>query len=587
MKLIVSLLAVALTAMSLGGSAVAQTAEPADLIFHGGKVWTVDDAKSQAEAVALRDNRIVRVGSDQEVLALRGPATRVVDLAGKLVLPGFIDGHTHFGNATDWFFEVMVTGAENVDVIYDELRAAVQRVPAGMWITSGTFATFDKAPRAGEQPDPFMPDLAVVDRIAPNHPVLLKRYDGAYFVNSKAFEVMRTGPHTANPDGGEYVRDANGRLTGVILGTARDRIEQGMAPRSRASRLIGARAVIQEMNRHGITTIHDIARIDEVSQRQIFHTHVERSSTDMAIFTALRDSGELTVRLRPLLSLPAWHDLPSLGFTPGSGDDLIRFYGGLKAFVDGYLMFEGRGGDPENRGNFTFRFMDEQTMERDIVESAAAGFKPGVHVVGDKAIHLLLDWYEAAIREGSLDDPRFRIIHMFYPTTADIERAGRLRLSADVTPDHFLRDYRTIDDELGPERAANAHAYKSMLRAGMRLNIVSDWPGSFYKASGIAPLNPLENIYLAVTRQDTSGWPDGGWHPQERLTVEEAIRAMTLTPAETTFDEDRLGSISEGKLADLVVLSKDILSIPPRELLDTEVVYTVFDGKIIHQRQDH
>jgi predicted amidohydrolase YtcJ len=558
---------------------------PADLIFHGGKLWTVDEARPVAEAVAIRGNRIIRVGDDRDVLALRGPATRVIDLDGRLMLPGFIDGHTHFENATDWFFEVAVTGAESVDVIYDELRAAVQRVPKGMWITSGSFATFGRAAGRGEPAALFMPDLDVVDAIAPDHPVLLKRFDGAHFVNSKAFELMRMTPHVESPRGGEYVRDpTTGRLTGVVLGTARHRIEESMPPRSRASRLIGARAVVQEMNRHGITTIHDIARVDEISQRQIFHTHVERSSTDVGIFTALKDRGELTVRLRPLLSLPAWHDLASLGFTPGSGDDLIRYYGGLKAFVDGYLMFEGRADRPEDRGRFTFRFVDEETMERDIVQSSAAGFIPGVHVVGDRAIHLLLDWYEKAIRENSLTDPRFRIIHMFYPTASDIQRAGRLRLAADVTPDHFLRDYRTIDDELGPERAANAHAYGSMLRAGIRLNIVSDWPGSFYKESGIAPLNPLENIYLVVTRQDTSGWPEGGWHPQERLTVEQAIRAVTLTPAETTFEEDRLGSIMEGKLADLVVLSRDILSIPPRELLETEVVYTVFDGKLIYER---
>jgi predicted amidohydrolase YtcJ len=571
-----------LLGVSLLGSAVAapaQTPQPADLIFHGGKVWTVDAARPTAQAVAVRGNLIARVGSNRDVLALRGPSTEVVDLRGRLLLPGFIDGHTHFENAADWFYEVMVTSARDVSVVYDELRAAVQRVPEGMWITSGTFGTF------GSAPDLFAPDLRVMDQIAPNHPVLLHRYDGRGFANSKAFELIRVNRSSANPGGGEYVRDpVTGELTGELRGNALHRVEQGMPPRTRASKLIGARAVQREFLRHGITTIHDIARVDELTQRAIFHTNVERSASNLGIFTDLHSRGELAVRLRPILGLDTWRGLPALGITPGSGDDILRYYGGLKAFVDGYLMFEGRVDQPENRGDFTFRFVNEDSISNRIVAASAAGYRPAVHVVGDRAIHLLINWYERAIRENRLTDPRFRIIHMFYPTQADIERAGRLRLSADVTPDHFLRDYRTIEGEIGPERARTAHGYKSMLRAGIRLNIVTDWPGSFWKNQGVAPISPLENIYLVVTRQDTEGRPAGGWHPEERLTVEEAIRAMTLSPAETTFEEDRLGSIAEGKLADLVVLSKDILSIAPRELLTTEVDFTVMDGRIVHRR---
>lgn len=573
----------AMLLLAVPTSTWADSPGPADLILHGGKVWTVDDAQPVAEAVAVQGNRIISVGTNESVLALRGDATQVLDLEGRLVLPGFIDGHTHFENAADWFFEVMVTGATQVEQVYDELRAAVERVPPGMWITSGSFATFGRAPRQGQDASLFMPELAAVDAIAPDHPVLLKRFDGAYFVNSKAFELIRITRNTPNPGGGEYVRDpATGELTGVVLGTARDRIEQSMPPPSLASKLIGARAVLSELHRHGVTTIHDIARVNEISQRQVFHTHVERSSTDMSIFTTLYERGELTVRLRPLLTLPTWRELDGLALGPGAGDDLLRYYGGLKGFVDGFLMFEGRRSNPENRGGFTFRFVDEETIERDIVESSAAGYIPAVHVGGDKAIHLLLNWFEKAIEENALEDPRFRVIHMLYPTAEDIQRAGRMRLAVDVTPDHFLRDYRTLDDEFGPVRAASAHAYKSMLDAGMRLNIVSDLPGSFYKASGLAPIDPMVNIYHVVTRQDHSGWPEQGWHPEQRLTVEEAIRAMTLTPAETTFEEDRLGSISPGKLADLVVLSRDILSIPPREILETIVVYTIFDGKVVY-----
>ena len=568
----------ALLALLLPVRALAQTQPPADLIFHGGKVWTVDESRPVAQAVAVRGNRIVRVGSNREVLALRGPATEVVDLRGRLLLPGFNDGHTHFENAADWFYEVMITNATDVNVIYDQLRLAVARVPEGMWITGGPFATFGRAPHL------FAPELRVLDEIAPNHPVLIRRYDGTGFANTRALQTIRITRGSANPGGGEYVRDAAGNLTGELRGTAYERIFRSMPPPSRASKLIGARAVQREFNRHGITTIHDIARVDALSQREIFHSHVERSASDLGIFTYLHAAGELTVRLRPILSLNTWQGLAGLGLTPGAGDDMIRYYGGLKAFVDGYLMFEGRVNNPENRGDFTFRFIDEPTIENEIVRSAGAGYRPAVHVVGDRAIHLLLNWYEKAIAEHGLTDPRFRVIHMFYPRPEEIERAGRLRLVADVTPDHFLRDYRNLEASLGPERARWAHAYASMLRAGMRLNIVTDWPGSFWKTEGIAPIDPMENIYLVVTRQDSEGWPAGGWHPEERLTVQQAIRAMTLTPAESTFEEDRLGSITEGKLADLVVLSRDILTIPHREILDTHVDITVLDGRIVHRR---
>ncbi|MGH2377590.1 MAG: amidohydrolase [Candidatus Limnocylindria bacterium] len=556
---------------------------PADLIAHGGRVWTVDARRPEAGAVAVRGERIARVGGESEVLRLRGPRTRTIDLDGRLLLPGFIDAHTHFGNAAAWLFRVALYDAREPKEVVEHVAAAARRVPQGLWIRGGDYgaAAAWEADAAGRaRPAPMALDRQALDIVTPEHPVLLRRIDGAYLANSRALARARIRRGSPDPPGGRLERDAAGDLTGLLHGRAGERLAELVPPPSLEQDLVGARAALDELRRIGITSIHDVARLPEASRRHIFHTDVERSATDLDIFRELQRRGELTVRVYAFLTLALWRDVVAAGIRPRADDGLIRF-GGLKAFIDGWLMEEPWADDPSDAGDFTFRFTDERTIAADITGADAAGFDPVVHTIGDKAHRLLLDWYGAAIAANGPRDRRFRVIHAWYPGARGIERIGRMGLICDITPQHLVRDLKTVDRHLGSERARSAHAWRSLMEAGGRLDIVSDWPGS-YNEQRATPVDPLENIALAMTRQAPDGTPPGGWHPDQRLTVEEAIAAYTTGPAYASYEEDRKGSITEGKLADLVVLSRDILSLPPDEIRRTRVDTTILGGRIIH-----
>jgi len=576
------------TAIGLCLSALAVRAQstppdlPADLILHHAKVWTVDEHQPLVQAVAIRGDTIVQVGSDAEVLTLRGPTTQVIDLQGRLVLPGFNDAHTHFGNAVRWFFQVMVMAVNDQADLVQQLRAGAARVPAGLWITGGDWSTFawQAAQKKGVPGwQAFVPDLAAVDAVTPDHPVLLRRFDHRYFINTAGMRLAGITENGATGPG--YERDAaTGRLTGMLGSVTGEQVEKLLPPPTRALELIGARGVLRDLNRVGITSIHDIARFDEISQRHIFPTYIERSYTEIGIYRDLKQRGGLTVRVHALTPLETWADLSEFGIKPGSGDELLNF-GTLKEFVDGSLMFAPLDG---KSGNFTFRFKGEEAMQRNITAADRAGWDLGIHVIGDKALHLLLGWYEAAIAANGPRDRRFRMIHVWYATPEDLARAGRLGLTADVTPHQLLdQDPVALERALGSERAQTAFAWRTMIKCGVRVNIVSDLPGLFNRTS-LSPFDPLENMYSAITRKDPSA-PSGtpAWHPEQGLTITEAIQAYTLNPAYASREENRKGTITAGKLADLVVLSRDILTIPVEDLLKTRVDYTILGGRIVYQ----
>ncbi len=543
----------------------ARAAEPADLILFNGKIWTVDARQPVAQAVAVSSTKIVKVGGDADVLALKGAATELIDLHGRLVVPGFNDAHTHFENAVGWFFQVMVMAVNDQAELVQQLRAAAARVPKGMWITGGDWGTFawqvaQKKNLAGWQG--LTPDLAAIDAVTPDHPVLLRRFDRRYFVNSAAMKLA----NVSEP-------------TGMLSATVGEQVEKLLPPATRAQKLIGARGVLRQLNEVGLTSIQDIARLDEISQRHTFQTFVERSYSDVGIYRDLQKRGELTVRVNALTPLETWTDLADFNIRPGTGDEFLRFTT-LKDFVDGSLMYAPLDG---KSGNFTFRFKGEEAMQRNIIAADRTGFDLGVHVIGDKALHLLLNWYENAMTANGPRDRRFRIIHAWYATPDDLARAGRLGLTADVTPKQLLeQDLSALEHDLGPERVKTAFAWRTMIERGVRVNIVSDFPGLFNKTS-ISPFDPLKNIFSAVTRKDSDHPEMSSWHPEQALTVAEAIQAYTLNPAYVSREEERKGTITAGKLADLVVLTRDILTIHPEEILATKITYTILGGKIIYR----
>lgn len=588
-----ALIRTAVAALALA-NAGALAAAPADLILRNGKVWTVEAKQPVAQAVAVAGNRIVKVGSDAEVLALRGANTRAIDLGGRLVLPGFNDAHTHFENAADWYFQVRLIDVNSPELLLQRLAEVAARVPAGIWITGGDWSDFAAGAKAKDGGfTSFEPDLAAVDALTPNHPVLLRRYDRAWFANSKALQLARLTAKTPDPRNGKYGRDPKtGALTGMLYGSAGEALEKLMTPATREQKLIGARGVEAQLNAVGITSIADIARDDEISQRHIYPTYVERSYSDRRIFEELKKRGQLSLRVYAFLPLDYWNELADVGIRPGSGDALVR-YGALKAFGDAGLMFEPLKDTMGLPGDWAYRFMGEETIAKRIIDADRAGYDVGTHIIGDKAIHELVGWYaDAATTNGEPRRPRerrHRLIHAWYPAPADLKHAGQLHLIADITPDHMMRDPDKLEAILGAERAKFAFAWRTMIDDGLRLNIVSDLPGPFNKAS-LATYDPLRNIYMAVTRRDAtqsnaaSGKNGKVFHPEQAITVEEAIAAYTINPAWSSHEEDIKGSIAAGKLADLVVLSDDILSGPPEKLLTAKVNYTIFDGKVVYAK---
>jgi predicted amidohydrolase YtcJ len=521
-------------------------------------------------------------------MALAGPDTRVIDLGERMLLPGFIDAHTHLGNAAAWASRVGLYDARDEKSVLEAVAAAAARVPKGLWISGGDIgaaAAWDADAAGRARPAPMTIDRRALDTVATEHAVLLRRIDGAYVANSLAISRVRVPKDSPDVRGGRKERDASGALNGVFHGRAGERMAEAMPPPNLEQDVAGARLALADLAGVGITSIHDVARHDDASQRALFHTHVERSSTDLKIFRSLQRRDELTVRVYAFLSLPLWRETVALGIRPRSDEGLIRF-GALKAFIDGFLMDEDYADRPGDRGDFTFRFVDEATMAADIAGADRAGFDPVVHTIGDRAHRHLLDWFEAAIRANPERDRRFRVIHAWYPSAREVSRIGKLRLFADITPQHLVNDLRNVDRRLGPERARTAHAWRSLADAGARLDIVSDWPGSFNEQRA-TPLAPLENIALAITREAPDGTPKGGWHPDQRLTVAEAIAAYTATPAASSYEEDRKGTLTAGKYADLVVLSRDILRASADEIRKTRVEMTLFGGKSIYEAVMH
>jgi predicted amidohydrolase YtcJ len=567
------------------GLTLAQSAAKADAILYNGKIWTVDPAQPDAQAIAVAGDTILRVGSDTEVLALRGPRTRVFDLRGARVLPGFNDAHTHFENATQWFYEARLIDVRTEDEVKARIAQAAERIPAGMWITAydaEALAAWSASKDSASSFHPLEPKLQDLDAASGNHPLLIRRYDGIVFINSKAIAIARLGDHAPDPLGGRYGRDpVTDHLTGALYGKAAEQLIDILPPATMASKLIAARGVLQKLNAVGITSIHDIARLDAISQLQTYNTDIERSYTDVNIFRDLERQGQLTVRVYAYQPLRSFSQLAAFGIQPGSGDRMLRF-GILKEFVDGSWMLEPYANRPDYSGGVTFRFTSDEDERRMIREADRSGWDIGIHTIGDRALSTVLDWYcDAEKANDARPSRRDRIIHMWYANPDLIRKAGQMHLIADITPYQLLADTNKIDKLAGPERAKWAFAWRSMIDAGMRLNLVSDMPG-LYNRTEVNPINPLENMYYAITRKNTNGEPAGGWHPEQSITLKEAIAAYTMNPAYASHEEDVKGSLKAGKLADLVVLSKDILSVPPEELLSTHVLLTLLGGKVVY-----
>jgi hypothetical protein len=557
-------------AIALMSPQPALEAQDADLILTGARVWTGDSVPRGANAVAIAGERILAVGTAADVARLRGPRTRTLDLAGRFVAPGFIDNHTHFGQAG-----ALLLGANLLDVsdaagLVRRVREARDRLPAGAWILGGDWGAYEAwgqgsagTPRAPGDSGRFTPARDLIDSITPDTPTLLAKWDrSAYLANRRALEIAQAA---CDWDG---VECSGGRPTGRLSPAAADRIRRAIPPKPMAQRLAEARVALADLAQHGVTTIHD-------------NTPPEQ----LEVYQELRRRGELSTRIYARPTLDRVEALRAQGIGPGFGDDWIRL-GGLKGFVDGIM------------GNSSARFYQPYltsrllgiwrpmmepagNMERLLLIADSAGWWPQVHAIGDHAIDTLLSMYERVMRVNGPRPRRFRVIHtqvMLGPQVA--ERMARIGAIAEVQPYHAIDDMRWMEERIGL-RSRWAYAFRTLERAGVRLSFGSDWPGtnaSWYTSS------PLLGIYAATTRQTLDGKPAGGWFPEERVTLETALRAYTVNNAWAEGAEDRKGRIAPGYLADLVVLDRDPFAGTLAELKDRKVTMTVVGGRVVYQR---
>jgi predicted amidohydrolase YtcJ len=535
-------------------------AQPAaSLVLVNGKIWTVNDAQPRAEAVACLGSRIVAVGSNEEIRRWIGTRTQVIDVAGKLVLPGFNDAHVHFYNGGENLASVQLRTAKSEAEFRARIAEFAVKQPAGRWITGGGWDHENWTPAR-------LPTRQLIDDYSAGHPVSVNRLDGhMVLANSLALKMAGITRDTPDPPGGTIVRDASGEPTGILKDAAMGRVDRLIPAPSPDQAVDAVRAAMRYAAENGVTSVQDMSAEPDI----------------LRVYQTLLANGELTVRISGHQPLASWQRLAGVGVSAGFGGEKLHI-GGLKGFADGSLgsttalFFEPYLDAPGTSGLAGSEVIPESKMLNHILGADRAGLQVAVHAIGDKANHMVLDMYEQAGQKDGPRDRRFRIEHAQHLRADDILRFGKLHVIASMQPYHCIDDGRWAEKRIGPERAKTTYAFRTLLDSGAVLAFGSDWD--------VAPMIPLMGIYAAATRRTLDGKHPDGWVPEQKITVAEAIRAYTMGSAYASFDEKIKGSIEAGKLADMVVVSDDILSIPAVEIEKARVDATVFDGKVVYQR---
>ncbi|MEE8360601.1 MAG: amidohydrolase [Gemmatimonadales bacterium] len=578
--------------------------ETADLVLLNGNFRTLDPDQPHAQAVAIKGEWIVALGRNEVIWKYVGDETEILVLDGAFVTPGFNDAHVHVQSTG-----ALLTGANLLAVhepvaFVEEIRAATTRLPEGSWITRGDWGAYEawqegSAGEGGSSPrpadnQPFTPHRALIDSVTPNHPVLVRRFDGSmYLANTVALQLAGISSETRPPAGGTIERDDAGEPTGILRGTAVELVTGVIPPISFEQRLAQVRAVLEEARVAGITTIQDIT-----------------SAAQLAAYRELQRRGELTARIMIRPSLDNVVHTAALGITEGIGDDWIKFIG-YKAWVDGIMgnssamFFSDYDHDAGNRGRLRTIMLPESVdgaamsmgvddhyssfppgnLERLVDQAVDTRLPPHVHAIGTLGVRIILDTYQRVLTERDMvdGDHRWRVIHAQVVRPEDMPRFGELNLVAEVNPYHVSDDMRWMEERIGRERSRGAYAFRALKEAGAVVIFGSDSPGTnaarYY-------LNPVYGLYAAVTRQTVTGEPADGWFPDQRFTIGEAIEAYTKAPAWASFEEDIKGTVSVGKLADLTVWGRNLIDLGYNDsaaLLEAEVLYTIVGGRVVFQ----
>jgi len=557
----------------------AQGRRTVTLVLTNGKVFTADARGTVAQAVAVDGERIVAVGTEAEINA-RFSGARAVDLKGRLVTPGFNDSHLHFLGGGLSLLRVDLIGAKTLEEAKRRIAAKVRELPPGSWITG---RGWDHTLWGGQWPT--RKDL---DEVAPNNPVIVQRVDGhVSWTNSLALEKAGVTRETKAPEGGEILHDEKGEPTGILKETAGQLVGRVVPQPTPAELLQALERALAEARRYGLTSIQD-----------------NSGYRTTMLYRELLKQGRLTVRVAE------WQDFEDsveelkrqrAEFAAFKDDPLRLRLTALKGYVDGTLgsrtaaMLAPFADDPSNSG---IPRRPPEELTKMIVERSKAGFQIALHAIGDRANRMALDGFEVALKstpwmqhssapqapgaaplKTAQAGPRImrhRVEHAQVVAPTDFARFRDLSVIASMQPSHAISDKRWAQDRLGEYRVQGAYAWHMMRSFNVRVPFGTDWP--------VEPINPYLGLYAAVTRQSTEGDPAGGWWPQERLSVADAIRCYTAEGAYASFEEKEKGQLAPGMLADLVVHSRDLLTIPPPEILQTEVVMTVLGGRVVYER---
>lgn len=528
----------------------------ADLIVVNAKVRTMDAAKPQAEAIAVKENKIVAVGTNAEIQKLAGANTRTIDARGRLVVPGFNDAHVHFLEGGYQLSSVDLRDAKTPEEFVRRIKEFAAKQPKGRWILGGKWDHENWTPAN-------LPTAAMIDAATPDNPVFIDRLDGHMaLANSLAFKLAGVDKNTKDVEGGEIVRDAAGNPSGVLKDAAMAYVNKVIPAFSLAEKLEQAQAATDYAASLGVTSVQDMS-----------------SGTDVGVYQELARQGKLKTRIYGCSPLSDYSRWQKTGVSRAFGSDWLRV-GCLKGYSDGSLgsttawFFAPYLDAPNSSGLAS----DEiPKLLENAVGADKADLQVNVHAIGDKANDFVLSTYEKVSRENGAKDRRFRIEHAQHLRMEDIKRFGQLKVIASMQPFHAADDGRWAWKRLDAPRLKGTYAFRSLLDSGATLAFGTDWY--------VAPLNPMLGIHAAVTRQTLDDKNPNGWIPEQKISVEETVRAYTVGSAFAEFQENVKGSISAGKLADFVVLSADIFTINPNEIRNAQVLTTVVDGKIVYERK--
>ena len=558
-------------------SPAAELPRGADLVLTHGKIWTGEPnggAGQKAtpavfvEAVAMANGRILAVGKSEQMQAYVGPNTQEINLQGRSAIPGFIDGHVHFIQGGFRLLEIDLKNTRSEAEFVERIGEKAKTLKPGYWMEGGNWD--EEAWQDSKLPTRWM-----IDSVTPDNPVFLSRYDGhAVLANALALKLAGITKDTPDPPGGVIVRDPRSREpTGVLKDAAQDLVAK-VIPRPTPDGFEEAlKAGLAEARRVGVTSVQDIS-VDGDSPNGSFAGEIE-------LLRRAEYEGWLTCRFYEITPIARWQRLAEAGLERGMGSDFLKM-GAVKGFADGSLgsrtawMFDSFDDDPGNIGLPQPLMNPPAKMEAAVAGSDKAGIQVAIHAIGDRANAEMLDIF-ANVGGANAAAHRFRIEHAQHLRPQDIPRFARLGIIASMQPYHAIDDGRWAEKRIGHERARSSYAWRSLLEAGAPLAFGTDWP--------VAPLDPLLGVYAAVTRATLDGKHPEGWFPEQRLSLEEALHAYTQGSAYAAFEENEKGTIAPGKLADIVVLSDDLFSIPPERIKEAHVVITVVGGKVVFRSE--